>query len=156
MGMCLDLEGCGFANREKARFCAHCGIPLEGIFLQGRYEVQELALKERKTVTLRALDRHQGQSVLVRALIPQSATEGEREEFLQDAELAASLSERVEDPGSVRVLDYGQDGPLVFLIKAEQRGGAEIASRSTLNWPGMPRLVAKSSRWISMATMMPP
>src|SRR5689334_5931899 len=28
MGQCLDLDGCGFHNREKARFCARCGIPL--------------------------------------------------------------------------------------------------------------------------------
>src|SRR5437762_7745183 len=92
MGMCLDVASCSFENREKARFCARCGIPLRGAFLLGRYEIHELVSKDRGTVTLHAVDRHSGLLVTVRALIPESANDKDREEFLQDAELAKSLS----------------------------------------------------------------
>ena len=92
MGKCLDKAGCGFDNQDKARFCAHCGIPLQGAFLQGRYEIRELITKDRGTVTLEAIDHHGGHAVTVRALIPRMTNQQEREEFLQDAELAMSLS----------------------------------------------------------------
>src|SRR6266700_3287059 len=105
MVICLDREECDFQNRDKARFCASCGIPTRGALLNGRYEVQELISKDRDKVT-------------VRALLPKRASEKEREEFLQDAELAASLSHNIHDAGSIRVIDYGQDGPVVFLVKS--------------------------------------
>ncbi len=120
MGMlCLDTEGCHFENRDKARFCAQCGIPLQGTLVQGRYEIQILVSKDQKTVTLQALDRHGGWPVTLRALLPTKAGAAERESFLQDAELAASFSDHMQDPGSIRVTDYGQDGPLTFLVKSE-------------------------------------
>ena len=92
MGQCLDVDGCGFHNREQARFCAQCGIPLRGAFLQGRYEVQSILNKERGTVTLQALDRHGDFPVTVRALIPKDTTSKERENFLQDAEWACIVT----------------------------------------------------------------
>jgi len=118
MAICLDREECDFQNRDKARFCARCGIPTRGALLNGRYEVQELISKDRKNVTLRAIDHHRGLPVTVRALLPKRASENECEEFLQDAELAASLSHNIHDAGSIRVIDYGQDGPVVFLVKS--------------------------------------
>src|SRR5690348_7034933 len=118
MAICLDREECDFQNRDKARFCARCGIPTRGSLLSGRYEVQELISKDRKNVTLRAIDHHRGLPVTVRALLPTKASENECEEFLQDAELAASLSHNIHDAGSIRVIDYGQDGPMVFLVKS--------------------------------------
>ncbi|MBV9710266.1 MAG: hypothetical protein JO011_05030, partial [Ktedonobacteraceae bacterium] len=119
MGMCLDTEHCGFENRKNARFCARCGLPLKGTFLQKRYGIQNLISQDRSIITLGAYDQDSGQSVTVRALIPREATAQERESFLQDAEMARLLSARITDPGSIRVTDYGQDGPLVFLVKAE-------------------------------------
>ena len=107
MGQCLDVQGCGFSNREKARFCARCGIPTEHAFLQGRYEIQGLVHIDRDTVTLRAVDTHNGLLVTVRALIPKTTTEDERDEFLQDAELAKAFSITVQDSDSIRVIDYG-------------------------------------------------
>src|SRR6202022_3191334 len=98
---------------------ARCGIPLHGAFLQGRYEILGLISKDRETATLEATDHHGGQAVTVRALIPKGSNVQAREEFLQDAELAQSLSARVSDPGSIRVTDYGQDGPVAFLVKTE-------------------------------------
>src|SRR5947209_6783510 len=89
MGMpCLDFESCNFQNREKARFCVRCGIPLRGTLVQGRYEIRDLVSKDRATATLDALDRHVGQLVTVRALLPRQTSTADRENFLQDAELA--------------------------------------------------------------------
>src|SRR5947199_4591295 len=99
--LCLDTEDCRFQNRDKARFCAHCGIPLRGTLVQGRYEIQALAGKDRATVTLDALDRHEGHAVTVRALLPKQASEAERENFLQDAQFAIALSNHMQEPDSI-------------------------------------------------------
>src|SRR6266487_335821 len=119
MGMCLDTEDCGFENRDTARFCAKCGIPIQGTLLQGRYEIQYLVGKDLSTITLRATDLHNGLPVTVRALLPNKIRAEEREIFLQDAELAVALSSRINEVGSIRVTDYGQDGPIAFLVKSE-------------------------------------
>src|SRR2546421_1945307 len=130
MGMlCLDTEDCSFLNREKARFCAQCGIPLQGAMVQGRYEVQALVGRERTTVTLHAVDSHQGHGVTLRVLRPRQTSKEERENFLQDAELALSLSSKMQEPGSIYVTDFGQDGPVAFLVKSE------FAAKSTIDEP---------------------
>src|SRR5579884_2683742 len=116
---CLDSSECSYQNLETARFCAHCGIPLQGTFLQGRYEIHALIGKDRHTVTLQALDRQSNLPVIIRALLPRKSTARERENFLQDAELALALSSNLHEPESIRVIDYGQDGPLAFLVKSE-------------------------------------
>src|ERR1700686_3083555 len=119
MVMCLDTVDCRYQNREKSRFCANCGIPVQGALLQGRYEIQSLLGKDHSTITLQANDLHQEIPVTVRALLPHETTDRERENFLQDAELALALSKQVYEPGSIRVIDYGQDGPLAFLVKTD-------------------------------------
>ena len=119
MGMCLDIEDCAFQNLGKARFCAKCGIPLQGSILQGRYEIQGLIGKDRSTITLSAIDRQEELPVTVRALQPNITSTEERDIFLQDAELAFALSGRINETGSIRVIEYGQDGPITFLVKSE-------------------------------------
>src|SRR2546426_7960277 len=119
MGMCLDIEDCAFQNLGKARFCAKCGIPLQGSLLQGRYEIQGLIAKDRNTITLSAIDRQEELPVTVRALQPNITSAEERDIFLQDAELAFALSGRINETGSIRVIEYGQDGPITFLVKSE-------------------------------------
>src|SRR5450755_1386671 len=120
MGMlCLDTEGCNFQNRDKARFCAQCGIPLQGTLLQGRYEILSFMGKDRATVTFNAHDRYEDRPVTIRALRPALTSAAEQESFLQDADMAVSLSHRIQEPGSIHVTDYGQDGPIAFLVKAE-------------------------------------
>src|SRR6266571_1393051 len=111
MGMCLDNEDCAFQNLDKARFCAKCGIPLQGSLLQGRYEIQGLIAKDRSTITLSAIDRQEELPVTVRALQPNITSAEERDIFLQDAELTFALSGRINETGSIRVIEYGQDGP---------------------------------------------
>src|SRR5256714_10900541 len=119
MGMCLDIEDCAFQNLDKARFCAKCGIPLQGSLLQRRYQIQGLIAKDRSTIALSAIDRQEELSVTVRALQPNITSAEERDIFLQDAELAFALSGRINETGSIRVIEYGQDGPITFLVKSE-------------------------------------
>jgi tetratricopeptide (TPR) repeat protein len=128
---CLDTESCNFHNREKARFCARCGIPLRGTLVQERYEIRNLLNKDRKTVTLNALDQYEGRGVTVRALLSGESSPTEREIFLQDAEMAMSISSHVREAGSIYVTDYGQDGPLAFLVKSEFSPGAPSADVDT-------------------------
>jgi hypothetical protein len=118
MGKCLDRENCGLENRDNALFCARCGIPLRGTLLHGRYEIQRLSGRDHGAVTMQAIDRYYNRLVTVRALVPLETNAQQREDFLQEAELAASLSSRVNEPGSIYVTDYGQDGPLTFLVKS--------------------------------------
>src|SRR5579859_2829742 len=94
MVMCLDTIDCRYENREKSRFCASCGTPVRGALLQGRYEVQALLAKNRNLVTLQATDLHEEIPVTIRALLPQETGDKERENFLQDAELAMMLSKQ--------------------------------------------------------------
>src|SRR5215467_932803 len=119
MGMCLDNEDCSFQNSDDARFCSKCGIPLQGSLLHGRYEIRDLTVKARSTITLNAFDRQAGGYVTVRALQPNVTSAEERDIFLQDAELAFALSDHVHEAGSIRVIEYGQDGPITFLVKSE-------------------------------------
>src|ERR1700682_1521301 len=137
MVMCLDTLDCRYQNREKSRFCASCGIPVRGALLQGRYEVQSLLTKNRSTVTLQGNDLHQEIPVTIRALLPNETSDKEREDFLQDAELAMMLSKQVHEPGSVRVIDYGEDGSLVFLVKTDM--DEEITEKH----PSRPRMTVR-------------
>ncbi len=137
--LCLDTEDCQFQNRDKARFCARCGIPLRGTLVQGRYEIQELADKDRATVTLLAADRLEGHAVTVRVLLPRQSSEAERKSFLQDAEFAKALSSSMQEPGSIHVTDYGQDGPVAFLVKSEfSPDGPQLDEH-----PLKPRMIAR-------------
>ena len=119
MGKCIDNEDCSFQNLDRARFCAKCGIPLQGSLLHGRFEIQSLIGKDRSTITLSAIDRQEEAYVTVRALQPTITSVEERDIFLQDAELAFALSDRINETGSIRVIEYGQDGPMTFLVKSE-------------------------------------
>src|SRR5437588_4019715 len=117
--LCVDAADCQFQNRDKARTCPGSGIPRRGTLVQGRYEIQELAVKDRATVTLHAVDQLEGHAVTVRVLLPRQSSETERKSFLQDGEFAKALSSNMQEPGSIYVTDYGQDGPVAFLVKSE-------------------------------------
>ncbi|HXZ03901.1 MAG TPA: tetratricopeptide repeat protein, partial [Ktedonobacteraceae bacterium] len=119
MGMCLDNEDCAYQNLDSARFCAKCGIPLQRSLLLGRYEIQALIGKDRSTITLSAIDLQEEKYVTIRALQPNITNVEERDIFLQDAELAYALSGRIIESGSIRVIEYGQDGLITFLVKSE-------------------------------------
>src|SRR6185312_7937045 len=148
--LCLNTEDCNFQNHDKVRFCTRCGIPIQGTLLQGRYKIQALLAKERNTITLQALDRHDGELVIVRALIPGMTTAKERANFLQDAEMALAFSRSINEPGSIRVIDYGQDGPVAFLVKSEQH---EVRSNTHSPYP---RMTAPGSMAASQSPANPP
>ena len=69
MGKCLDFKSCGFNNRDKARFCARCGIPTRDTRLQERYEIQILINRIAEQLPYRPWITHNNLSV--RALILQ-------------------------------------------------------------------------------------
>src|SRR5437660_1699992 len=100
MVMCLDTDECSHENQPDERFCVHCGIPIAGTFLQSRYKIRALSGKDRMTVVFSATDRQTGKEVTVRVLRPRMATLAERSDFMQDAELALSLSRAMHEPGS--------------------------------------------------------
>ena len=114
---------------ERKRVSAPTAACRYGEPFCGRYEIQALTSKDRGTITLQGIDRHGNHPVTVRALIVRTQNSQERDDFLQDAEMAASLSAKINDPQSIRVVDYGQDGPIVFLIKAKQAQTAQQTSR---------------------------
>ena len=122
MVMCLDTDECLHENQQDERFCARCGIPIAGAFLQHRYRIRALSSKDRTTVVFNAIDRQTGKDVMVRVLRPRIATLEERSDFLQDAELALSFSRTMHEPGSICVTDYGEDGPVAFLVKTVMDG----------------------------------
>src|SRR5947209_4928478 len=76
---------------------------------------------------------------MVRALLPKQSSEAERRSFLQDAEVAMAFSSSMQEPGSIHVTDYGQDGPVAFLVKSEfSPDGAQIDEHSS-----RPRMTAR-------------
>src|SRR2546429_828437 len=98
MGMlCLDTEGCNYLNRENARFCTRCGIPLQGTLVQGRYEVQAFTSNDHSTVTLRATDRHNDQGVTLRVLRRRQRAQAERERCRGGGGVALSLSKHTQE-----------------------------------------------------------
>ncbi|HEX4716515.1 MAG TPA: hypothetical protein VH164_16475, partial [Ktedonobacteraceae bacterium] len=117
MALCLDTEECLHENQDINRFCASCGIPLAGSVLQGRYEIHTLRAGDRASVTLNATDRSTGKTVTVRALRPNRIRPEDRADFLQDAELALTFSSTMREPGTICVTDFGEDGPVAFLVK---------------------------------------
>jgi len=117
MVMCLDTAECRHENQRGERFCANCGLPIVGSILQNRYEIHMLQAKDRNSVTLSAFDRLLSKPVIVRVLRPYKTQPEEREDFLQEAEMARIFSSTVREPGSVRVTDFGEDGPVAFLVK---------------------------------------
>ena len=87
--------------------------------MKARYEIQSLIGKDHSTITLSAIDRQEEANVTIRALQPNKTSIEERDIFLQDAELAFALSGHINETGSIRVIEYGQDGPITFLVKSE-------------------------------------
>ncbi|MBX5451367.1 MAG: tetratricopeptide repeat protein [Thermogemmatispora sp.] len=112
MRRCADLDDCGYENRESDLFCRACALPLLGTALAGRYVVEALISKGGYAAVFRGVDRHLSRYVAIKLLLPSRTTTSEREHFLREARIAAAL----DHPNIAPVLDYGRDGPSVFLI----------------------------------------
>jgi serine/threonine protein kinase/lipoprotein NlpI len=112
MRRCADLDDCGYENRDHELFCRACALPLLGTALAGRYVVDALISKGGYAAVFRGIDQNLSRYVAIKLLLPSKTTTSERENFLREARIAAAL----DHPNIAPVLDYGRDGPGVFLI----------------------------------------
>ncbi len=112
MRRCADLVDCGYDNRDSELFCRACALPLLKTALAGRYMVEALLSKGGYAAVFRGVDQNLSRHIAIKVLLPSKTTPGEREHFLREARIAATL----DHPNIAPILDYGKDGPSVFLV----------------------------------------
>ncbi len=112
MRRCADQVDCGYDNRDSELFCRACALPLLGTALAGRYVVEALISKGGYAAVFRGVDQNLSRHIAIKVLLPSKTTPNEREHFLREARIAATL----DHPNIAPVLDYGKDGPSVFLV----------------------------------------
>ena len=115
---CLD-PGCryGGENPDDAVVC-RCGLLLPGVTLGGRYRIEGLVGRGEMSVVYQARDLRLKRVVALKALKP-FAHESARARFVNEAELAAAL----DHANILSVLDFGQDGPVAYLVMPLMTGG---------------------------------
>lgn len=109
---CTDQIDCGYDNRDSDLFCRSCALPLVNTALAGRYVVGALLSKGGYAAVFRGVDQNLSRHIAIKVLLPSKTTPIEREHFLREARIAAALDHSNIAP----VLDYGKDGPSVFLV----------------------------------------
>lgn len=112
MRRCADQVDCGYENRDNELFCRACSLPLLNTALAGRYVVEALLSKGGYAAVFRGVDKHLTRHIAIKVLLPSKTTPSEREHFLREAQIAAAL----DHPNIAPVLDYGKDGPSVYLV----------------------------------------
>lgn len=112
MPRCADLIDCGYENRASDLFCRLCKLPLLNTALAGRYLVEALVSKGGYAAVFRGVDQNLSRRIAIKVLLPSKTTPVEQEHFLREARIAATL----DHPNVAPILDYGKDGPSVFLV----------------------------------------
>src|ERR1700736_1287252 len=112
MRRCADKADCGYENRDSDLFCRACALPLLTTALAERYVVEALVSKGGYAAVFRGVDQNLSRRIAIKVLLPSRTTPIEREHFLREARIAATL----DHPNIAPVLDYGKDGPSVFLV----------------------------------------
>lgn len=112
MKRCADQVDCGYDNRDSDLFCRACALPLLNTALAGRYTIHALISKGGYAAVFHGLDQNLSRRIAIKVLLPSKTTPSEHEHFLREARIAATL----DHPNIVPVLDYGKDGPNVFLV----------------------------------------
>jgi len=112
MRRCADQVDCGFDNRDSDLFCRACALPLLDTALAGRYVVEKLISKGGYAAVFRGIDKNLSRRIAIKVLLPSKTTPNERDHFLREARIAATL----DHPNIAPVLDYGKDGSSVFLV----------------------------------------
>ncbi len=112
MRRCADQVDCGYENRDSDLFCRACALPLLNTALMGRYIVEALISKGGYAAVFRGVDQNLSREIAIKVLLPSKTTHGERDHFLREATIAAKL----DHPNIAPILDYGKDGPSVFLV----------------------------------------
>lgn len=131
MRRCADVADCGFDNRDNDHFCRGCALPLLGTALAGRYVVEALVSKGGYAAVFRGVDRNLSRKIAMKVLLPSKTTATEQEHFLREARIAAVL----DHPNIAPILDYGKDGPSVFLVMPLYTAGSLRNRLATVNGP---------------------
>ncbi len=134
MRRCSDVADCGFDNRDNDHFCRACALPLLGTALAGRYVVEALVSKGGYAAVFRGVDQHLSRRVAIKVLLPSKTTATEQDHFLREARIAAVLDHSNIAP----ILDYGKDGPSVFLVMPLYTAGSLRNRLATVNGPLLP------------------
>lgn len=137
MRRCADLADCGYDNRDSELFCRACALPLLKTALAGRYMVEALISKGGYAAVFRGVDRNLSRPIAIKVLLPSKTTPIEHEHFLREARIAATL----DHPNIAPVLDYGKDGPSVFLVMPLYTSGSLRTRLAQANGP-LPALEA--------------
>ncbi len=134
MRRCADVADCGFDNRDSDKFCRGCALPLLGTALAGRYVIDALVSKGGYAAVFRGVDQHLSRRIALKVLLPSKTTITEQEHFLREARIAAVL----DHPNIAPILDYGKDGPSVFLVMPLYTAGSLRNRLATINGPLLP------------------
>ncbi len=114
---CLD-PGCRYGENPAGALVCRCGLLLPSAKLAGRYQVERLIGRGELSVVYQARDLRLKRPVALKALRAFS-NEQARARFINEAELAAAL----DHANILAVLDFGQDGPITYLVMPLMTGG---------------------------------
>jgi serine/threonine protein kinase len=131
MRRCADLVDCGYDNRDSDLFCRACALPLLNTALAGRYVVEALISKGGYAAVFRGVDRNLSRYIAIKVLLPSKTTAHEHDHFLREARIAATLDHSNIAP----ILDYGKDGPSVFLVMPLYTAGSLRTRLAQVNGP---------------------
>src|SRR6266853_1666604 len=131
MRRCADLADCGHDNRDNDRFCRACALPLLSTALAGRYVVEALISKGGYAAVFRGVDQNLSRRIAIKLLLPNKTTPTEQEHFLREARISATL----DHPNIAPILDYGKDGPSVFLVMPLYTSGSLRTRLAVINGP---------------------
>src|SRR2546421_1905247 len=131
MRRCADLADCGNDNRDSDSFCRACALPLLSTALAGRYVVEALISKGGYAAVFRGVDQNLSRRIAIKVLLPSKTTPSEQEHFLREARISATL----DHPNIAPILDYGKDGPSVFLVMPLYTAGSLRTRLAKANGP---------------------
>jgi hypothetical protein len=114
---CLD-PGCRYGENPADAVVCRCGLLLPAAKVAGRYQVERLIGRGDVSVVYQARDLRLKRPVALKALRA-FANEQARARFINEAELAAAL----DHANILAVLDFGQDGPITYLVMPLMTGG---------------------------------
>ncbi len=131
MRRCADLADCGNDNRDSDAFCRICALPLLSTALAGRYVIEALISKGGYAAVFRGVDQNLSRRIAIKVLLQNKTTPTEQEHFLREARIAATL----DHPNIAPILDYGKDGPSVFLVMPLYTAGSLRTRLAVINGP---------------------
>ena len=106
-------------------------MPLLETALAGRYLVEELLSKGGYAAVFRGIDQNLSRHIAIKVLLPSKTTPNERDHFLREARIAATL----DHPNIAPILDYGKDGSSVFLVMPLYTDGSLRTRLAEVNGP---------------------